>query len=293
MQPFLPEGRHAAPPTKEVLRRSVGTGDIFQAMCTKCDEFHDLYVDLGPICGRIPRQEAALGLTEGRNKDYAIVSRVGKPVSFQVLDFDRNGTAILSRKAAQSEVRSYVLSALSPGDVIPAIVQNATPMGLFCDIGCGFTALMPIERCCVSRLQSASQRWNTGQALYAALLEADDLTGRITLTGKELLGTWEENAAQFRPGQVVPGFVRSIMPYGAFIELTPNLSGLCEPDDRLTPGDAVSVYIRSIQKEKHKLKLNIVDILPPAMPQKTEYFITKGHLNSWSYFPGSENFTHF
>ncbi len=293
MQPFRPEGHYAAPPTPEALRKSVGTGEIFQAMCTKCDEFHDLHVDLGPISGRIPRQEAALGLHDGRSKEYAILSRVGKPVSFQVLDFDRDGVPILSRRAAQSEVRSYILSALSPGDIIPAVVQNATPMGLFCDIGCGLTALMPIERCCVSRLETAAQRFTAGQEIYAALLSMDDLTGRITLTGKELLGTWDENAALFRPGEVVQGFVRSIMPYGVFVELSPNLSGLCEPDERVKPGDAVSVYIRSIQHQKHKLKLNIVEVLPSAPPPKTAYYITRGHLSFWEYFPGSSNFTRF
>ncbi len=293
MQPFRPEGQYAAPPSPEALRKSMGTGEIFQAMCTKCDEFHDLHVDLGPISGRIPRQEVALGLSDGRTKEYAILSRVGKPVSFQVLDFDRNGAAILSRRAAQSEVRSYLLSALSPGDVLPAVVQNPTSMGLFCDVGCGFTALMPIERCCISRLSTTALRWRPGQEIYAALLDADDLTGRITLTGKELLGTWEENAARFRPGQVVQGFVRSVMPYGVFVELAPNLSGLSEPDERVQSGDAVSVFIRAIQPEKHKIKLNILDVLPSQIPADTTYFTTHGHIASWEYYPGSPNFTRF
>lgn len=294
MQPFCPEGNYSVPPSPDILRKSAGTGQIFQAMCTKCDEFHNLHVDLGPIQGRIPREEAALGIAEGRTGEFAILSRVGKPVSFQVLDFDRNGKAILSRRAAQNEVRSYVLSALRPGDILPAVVQNPSEFGLFCDIGCGFSALMRIDRCCISRLETAAQRYRTGQKIYAALLDADDLTGRVLLTGKELLGTWEENASQFRPGQVVTGFARSIMPYGLFIELTPNLSGLTEPDSRVKTGDAVSVYIRSIQNDKHKIKLNVLEVLPPpqTLPE-TRFYRTEGHIDRWEYFPGSTNVTVF
>ncbi len=50
---------------------------------------------------------------------------------------------------------------------------------------------------------------------------------------RELLGTWQENAARFRAGQTVTGVVRTVTDYGAFIALTPNLCGLAEPDGRL------------------------------------------------------------
>ncbi len=290
MQPYRPESLQNVIQTPVIIRKSSGTDRIFQALCVKCDEFHRLHVDLGPIRGIIPREEAALG----KPREFAILSRVGKPVCFQVLRIDGNGTAILSRRAAQSEARSYFFSALSPGDVLPVMVQSVSPMGLFCDVGCGVTALMRIDRCCVSRLTHSNLRFRIGQELYGALLELDDTTGHITLTGKELLGTWEENATQFRAGQVVTGYVRSQMPYGVFVELTANLSGLAEPDPRVAVGDAVSVYIRSIQPERHKIKLNILEVLPPqtALP-KTKYFITQGHINRWEYYPGSRNITVF
>ncbi len=294
MQPYRPEGRQVLPPDAEIIRKSVGSDRIFQAMCTKCDEFHRLHVNLGPIQGIIPREEAALEVPEGKTRELSILSRVGKPVSFQVLRMEDERTAILSRRAAQSEARSYIFSALTPGDVLPAVVQNPTHIGLFCDIGCGVTALMRIDRCCISRLTHTDLRYRTGQEIFAALWELDDVTGRISLTGKELLGTWEENAAQFSPGQVVTGFVRSQMPYGLFVELTANLSGLAEPDPRAKAGDAVSVYIRSIQPERHKIKLNIIQVLPPAdaLPN-THFYIQEGHLSHWEYYPGSHNLTDF
>lgn len=293
MQPFSPEGLYHLPPSPEDLRRGLQTGEIFRAMCVKCDEFHDLHVDLGTIRGRIPREEAALGLNEGRVREIAVLSRVGKPVSFRVLDFDRDGNAILSRRSAQLEARNYFLNTLRPGDVIPAVVQTPADFGVFCDIGCGFTALMRIDRCCVSRLESTAQLYSPGQLIHAAILSLDDIQGLVHLTGRELLGTWEENAADFRAGQTVTGIVRSIMPYGAFVELSPNLSGLAEPHPGLDPGNRVSVYIRSILPQSHKVKLNILEVLPPLPPNPPVFRITRGHLDSWEYYPGSRAVTYF
>lgn len=293
MQPYSPEGVNAAMPTADDLRRGMGTGEIFQAQCVKCDEFHNLHLDLKEMQGIIPREETALGIREGTTKEIAILSRVGKWVCFQALGFDSRGTAILSRRAAQSEARSYFLNSLRPGDIIPAVVQNAAPFGVFCDIGCGCTALMRIERCCISRLSTTAEHFHPGQRIYAAVLAVDDTEGLIHLTGRELLGTWEENAALFRPGQTVTGFVRSIMPYGAFIELTPNLSGLAEPSIPLAPGNPVSVYIRSIQPDKHKLKLTVLEKLDEPICGQRTYFHTGTHIEKWEYYPGSSAVTYF
>lgn len=293
MQPYRPEGSIHTVPSPEMLRQAAGTEEIFQARCVKCDEFHNLHVDLGPVRGLIPREEASLGIAEGTTKEIAILSRVGKAVSFQVSSFDGHGTAMLSRRAAQLDARRYFLSALRPGDVIPAIVLNPADFGVFCDIGCGFPALMRIDRCCVSRLRSTAERFHAGQEIYVAVLGADDDTQQIGLTGRELLGTWEENAALFRPGQTVTGVVRSIMAYGVFIELTPNLSGLAETDIPVSLGDTVSVYIRSILPEKHKIKLTVLEVLPHSALPGFRYFVSAGHLDRWEYYPGSRAVTCF
>ena len=294
MQPYRPEGIWVPPPGMEILRRGAGSGEIFRAMCVKCDEFHNLHVDLGDAAGIIPREEAAIGIAEGIAREYAVLSRVGKPVSFQVTGLDSRGEPVLSRRAAQLEARDYFLNALHPGDVIPAVVQSAADFGVFCDVGCGFTALMRIDRCCISRLRSTRDLFSPGQEIFAAVLSVDDSEGLLNLTGRELLGTWEENAARFRQGQTVTGTVRSVMPYGVFVELTPNLSGLAELQEGYAVGDSVSVFLRAILPEKHKIKLNLLEKLPaPLPPVPAEYRITSGHLDSWEYYPGSMAVTYF
>ena len=110
--------------------------------------------------------------------------------------------------------------------------------------------------------------------------------GRVKLTHRELLGTWQENAARLSSGMTVSGYVRGIKDYGAFIELFPNLSGLAEPRAALQEGDRVSVYLKAVLPERMKIKLLVIDRLPaePAPPPLT-YYITGGTLTRWRYAP--------
>lgn len=293
MTAYAPEGLSPlGMPTPEMLRHASGTNAIFQAVCVKCDEYHNLHVDLGAIQGLIPRQEAAMDIAGRSPKEIAVLSRVGKPVSFQVLGFTSSGTAILSRRCAQEEAAKHIFSAYRPGDILPAVVQSVASFGVFCDIGCGCTALMTIDRISTCRLSHCSQRFSVGQKIFALILSMDN--GKITLTHRELLGTWAENAAHFRPRQTVFGIVRGVQPYGTFIELTPNLSGLADTGSALESGQPVSVYIRSITPQKQKIKLTVLEALPAPLPLKPlRYYKTSGHIDRWEYAPGSKTATYF
>lgn len=292
MNHYLPEGMAAQRGgfTMEALRRARAEKTVLQAPVIVCTEAHDLLVDLGCCLGRIPREETAIGIAEGTVRDIAILSRVGKAVSFQILELPAGEPALLSRRAAQQEARENLFSTAVPGDILPAIVTNLASFGAFCDVGCGLPALLGIEQISVSRISHSRERFQEDQPIYAVIRAMEPDTGRIYLSHRELLGTWEENARQFQPGQTVTGIVRSIREYGAFVELTPNLSGLAEPNFDLHPGDVVSVYIKSILPQRLKIKLVALRRLEPASvpPRPLHYFRTAGHMDCWRY--GNEGF---
>ena len=289
MNSYLPEGMliHTGrrPDTLDALRRAMAEGEIISATALLCDENHNLHVSIGGLSGIIPRTEAALGIADGSVRDIAVISRVGKPVCCKVLEIPREGEIRLSRVAAQREALDHFLAHRRPGDVIPAVVTHLTEFGAFCDVGCGVVALLGIENISVSRIAHGRDRFREGQQIYAAVLRIDPETNRIFLTHRELLGTWEENAARFQPGQTVTGTVRSVRDYGVFVELTPNLSGLADPELPLEPGDAVSVYIKSILPDRGKIKLSVIEKLDPSLlpRQPLHYTQTGGHMDYWQY----------
>ena len=260
---------------------------VLEGMALLCDENHDLLVQVGPFTGRIPREEAAIGIADGSTRDIAILSRVGKPVSFVVDDLGSgDGPLLLSRRKAQELALEALLTHWVPGQVVPATVTHLEPFGAFVDVGCGVPSMIGVERLSISRISHAGLRFLVGQEIYAAVLSLDKVRRRVALTHRELLGTWAENAALFRAGMTVPGYIRGIKDYGAFVELTPNLSGLAESREGLREGDRVSVYVKSILPDRMKLKLLIIDQLPPApAPEEPRYFITGGVMDSWQYAP--------
>lgn len=245
-----------------------------------------LHFNLGGYKAVMPLEETAFTFGTGAPKEAAVVTRVNKKVCCVITDITGTGrdTVIhLSRKAVQEKYYNESVLKLRPGDVIPCCVTHVDSFGVFCDIGYGITALMPIDFMSVSRINSPADRFYTGQNILACV-KAIDGSGRIVLTHKELLGTWLENAQLFRPQTVTTGIVRSIEDYGIFIELMPNLAGLAEISDGIEIGDTVNVYIKSILPDKMKIKLVILDKeQAPQYQKEIKYFITNGHINCWRY----------
>ena len=288
---YLPEGmypRSAA--TLPALTAAMERRTILEGMVLRCDAALSLHVALGPYEGIIPREEAIAPWISGAGRDIALLSRVGKPVCFFVtgVTADEKGAPkiTLSRRAVQEEAGRDFVRRLRPGSVMTARVTHMEPFGAFLDIGCGVVALLPIESISVSRIPHPDRRFRTGQRVLTAVSSIERDPPRFTMTHKELLGTWMENASRFHPGDTVPGIVRSVQDYGCFVELTPNLSGLADGRADIREGDRVSVYLRSIRPERMKIKLHIIEKLPPLHgPTPLRYQITDGQLDRWVYSP--------
>ena len=277
----------AATATLTALMQAQAEGKLLEGRAVRCDVDHNLYVKLPCGEGIIPHDEGAIGIADGTTKDIVLITRVNKPVCFTVIGFEHTDTGcrpVLSRRIAQQRCREEFLDHLQLGDVIPARITRLETFGAFCDIGCGLPALLPIADISVSRILHPADRLTVGMEILGVVSSLDN--DRICLSHRELLGTWEENAARFRVGETVAGIVRSVEPYGIFVELAPNLAGLAEPHPGVRVGQQAAVYIKSVQPEKLKIKLALIDAQdsdqPPAAP---EYFITDGPLTHWRYSP--------
>lgn len=263
------------------LEEAMKQGAIVEAICTLCDSSHNLIVDFGFIRGIIPREEGAVGISDGSTRDIALISRVNKPVCFKVKEL---GSVIqLSRREAQEEcIKSYI-SQLNCGDIIPAKITHMEQFGAFVDIGCGLPSLIPIDMISISRIAHPKDRFYIGQDIKGVVRSVEN--GKVTLSHKELLGSWTDNAENFSVGETVTGIVRSVESYGIFVELSPNLAGLAELKDGVCTGNMVSVYIKAIIPEKMKIKLIIVDNFPSreTQPLPFQYIEEAEHIESWVY----------
>ncbi len=297
---YLPEGaslntsqNKLAMRTLDELEGAMRDGLILEGIVKSAESTLTLSVELGGFVGTMEKNEVQLTFGEPV-KDIAVITRVGKPICFKIIKIEpqRFGAPriTLSRRAAQLECTKNYLSTLCPGDVIPAKVTHLEHFGAFVDIGCGIVSLLSIDSISVSRISHPSDRLCLGEELSVVVRDIerndDGLPTRLYVTHRELLGTWEENAALFSVGQTVTGIVRSIESYGVFVELAPNLAGLAEYRDDVSVGQCAAVYIKNIIPERMKIKLVIIDPYRGLSPLTTALVKdTPRHIAHWRYSP--------
>ncbi len=296
---YQPEGALIASPevqgylsSWQGLERAMEKGKILEGMPYLCDHDMTLHFSFDGHVHGIMKKEDVLYPGQGEDvKDIAVLTRVGKPVAFRVLHLEKEGEqkiAFLSRRAVQKECTEQYIKSLTPGDLIPARVTHLENFGAFLDVGVGICALLSIDCISVSRICHPRERMALGELVYVLVKEIDE-KGRIYATTKELLGTWEENAALFSEGQTVRGIVRSVEDYGIFVELSPNLAGLAEYRDGVEVGDTAAVYIKSIIPEKMKVKLIIIDARPCEKAEAPLSYFTDpfetDRVDAWRYSP--------
>ena len=77
MTEYLPEGcligtadNRSSLLSYYTLSECMTSGKILEAPCIICDSHHNLILDLGCMKGFIPREEGALGITEGTTEGH-------------------------------------------------------------------------------------------------------------------------------------------------------------------------------------------------------------------------------
>ena len=304
---YRPEGMISATPKNReylyggrmMLEKAMLDGAILESTALLCDGDMNLHIDLHGITGIMPREEVVY-CREGEDiKDIAIITRVGKPICFKILSIEEScgrTVAYLSRRQAQIECMNNYISDLIPGDIISSRVTHLEGFGAFVDIGCGIIALLTVDCISVSRFSHPRDRLYPGMMINTVIKNIDEDKGRIFVSMRELLGTWEENAARFSQGQTVAGIIRSVESYGVFVELAPNLAGLAELREDMPElynkdscGRLAAVYIKSIIPERMKIKLVLIDSYKgDQSTPRLEYFVDcekVQHIDRWQYSP--------
>ncbi|MBP3284553.1 MAG: 30S ribosomal protein S1 [Clostridia bacterium] len=269
-QKFMPEGWNLDNVKDEETERKIAflteameKNETLEGLVTMADADFNLHVDLDGIKGIVPRIEVSSSVeANGLPRPVASITKVNKRVQFKIKEIrrDENGEpeVVLSRRDVENEVREWMFNNLKEGMVLSGIVRNMEQYGVFIDVGGGVTGLLHIEDISVARIMHPSERFKIGDKIKVMVKSFERDTGKIVLTHKELLGTWEDNIKDFREGTTVIGIARAREKNGIFVELRPNLVGLADHKPGVEYGQKVSVFIKKIIPEKKKIKLVIV-----------------------------------
>lgn len=282
--------------TLEELHKAKENGEILEATVQKCDKKLTLELNLGnSIIGKIAIED--LEDTQSENIKAAAMSKVGKTIKFIVVDIenkDENTFVKCSRALVQKRCNAEYISKLRPGDIIEALALKYETYGIFCDIGCGITALLPTGKIRVPYIIDPCSENKSIKKLYAVVNKIHS-DGKIELTHKELLGTWKDEVSKLHKGEIRLGKVLKEDDCGYFIMISQNLKGLAESgNNKLNPGDTVSVKILHINENRHRVKLQIIDkVENQHIFKEYDYKLKSGHINKWEYYPGYKDISTF
>jgi small subunit ribosomal protein S1 len=236
----------------------------------------------GPKRGRIisidPKKDEVFVDFGGKSQGIAAFSqfeaepKVGDEMDFFVERYDpREGLMILTKKgAAQSHVSWETLEV---GQVVEGVVTGSNKGGLELNVK-GMRAFMPAGQ--VDMYFQPDLSTFVNQKLMAEVVQFDAHAKNLVISRRNILEREKEDARaklmeEIGEGQVRRGTVRSVMDFGAFVDLG-GMDGLLhvsemshrrgvKPSDFVKVGDLVDVKIIRIDKETGKMSLSLKQMM--------------------------------
>ncbi len=194
--------------------------------------------------------------------------KVGEEIEFNVERYDaREGLLILARKGATAT--NVTWENLEIGQVVEGTVTGVNKGGLELQVK-NMRAFMPAGQVDLYFQKDISTF--IGQRLKAEVTQFDPHAKNLIVSRRNVLEREKEEAkqqmlAEISEGQVRRGTIRSIMDYGAFVDLG-GLDGLLhvsemsfrrgvKPSDLVKEGDVVDVKIVKFDRQTGKLSLSL------------------------------------
>lgn len=231
----------------------------------------DVIVNIGHMSdGIITKNE----LTSESGKEPSEVVSEGDEIDVYVLKADDGeGNVVLSKKRAdQVVVWDELAAAFENGKTMDITVKETVKGGVVAFVK-GVRAFIPASQLSVAYVEDLESF--VGQELNVKIIELNKEKKNVVLSRKEVeQGELKEKRAKLwetlLPGDTMKGEVKRLEKFGAFIDIG-GLDGLAHvsqlswkrvkhPSEVVSIGDQVDVEILSVDKEKNRLSLKVLNV---------------------------------
>ncbi len=212
---------------------------------------------------------------------------LGQEIEAKILELDKNrNNVVLSRRALleqnQSENRGAFLSDLRPGQVRKGVISSIVNFGAFVDLG-GVDGLVHVSELSWKHIEHASEVVEVGQEVTVEVISVEHDRERVSLSLKATQeDPWQVFARTHAIGQVAPGRVTKIVPFGAFVRVADGIEGLVHISELSTKHidlaeqvvsveDEVYVKIIDIELDRRRISLSLKQANEGVDPEATEF----------------------
>ena len=209
------------------------------------------------------------------------VEYIGQRLHFRITEITAGGRNVVVSRRQLLEDEAAVLATetwrrLHVGAVVRGTVTSIRNFGAFVDLG-GIEGLLHVSELGHARVGHASDVLTVGQEIEVQVVKLDPpgepgVRRQIGLSLRALApDPWQDARERFAVGATVRGVVRRLEPFGAFVEIAPGIDGLVHvsrmaldrrvshPRQVANPGDEVDVTILSVDPEKRRIALSMVE----------------------------------
>ena len=198
---------------------------------------------------------------------------VGMEIEAKIIELDKNrNNVVLSRRAwleqTQSEVRHTFLTQLQKGQIRKGVVSSIVNFGAFVDLG-GVDGLVHVSELSWKHIDHPNEVVEVGTPVSVEVLEVDMERERVSLSLKATQeDPWQMFARLHQIGQIVPGKVTKLVPFGAFVRVSDGIEGLVHvselaqrhveiPEQVVSVGEDVMVKVIDIDLERRRVSLSL------------------------------------
>jgi len=259
-----------------VLQEYMDQNQAFEGYITGSNK-GGLLVNVEGVNAFIPLSQIAVGRPERgdpETTERALAEWIGRTLTLKVIELNRRrNRAIVSERAAMQEKRTAekerLLQELNEGDIRNGSITSIRDFGIFVDVG-GADGLVHLSELSWERTpKSPNDLFNVGDVVEVYVLKVDQESKKIALSLRRAQPEkWEEMVAGFREGQIVPGQVTKLAPFGAFVRLDGPIEGLIHiselvdrrinhPKEIVDEDAVVPVKIVRIEHDRHRLGLSL------------------------------------
>ena len=199
--------------------------------------------------------------------------QIGETISAMVTHENKEGALMLSKKKADDVLSWDKLKELmDAGTVVTVKIAEAFPAGAITYLE-GIRSFIPASKLAMTFVDDPTTF--IGQTVQAIVITVNQADQKLTLSVKDVLKEQEKQERNSRiarlvVGTVVTGTVEQIMPYGAFVSIGEDLSGLLHisqicgrriksPSEVIKVGDTVNVKIIDVKDGKVSLSMKAVE----------------------------------
>lgn len=253
----------------DLLADKMKSGDPVEVMIRELSRGGFL-VDYFGIRGFIPLSQAESEFVRLGDK------ATGRRVSVKVIELDRGANRLVlsqSSHGISSEKHKEALKKVEIGKTYKAEVTGIAPFGAFVSVKVDDEVSLPglihISEIAWEKVDSTNSYVKQGQTLDVKAIGADQTTGKLTLSLKQLTpDPWNDVAKMFSVETQVRGKVTRQTDYGIFVQLLPGIEGLIHisklaPGEEPKPGEEIECTIEEIIPEKRKISLSLVTHAKP------------------------------